>query len=87
MSDSPGDVDELLTVEDVCAWFKVTRSWVYDEVEAGRLPYVRIGRQSLRFHRSELRLFLQARSCQSLQRRPRSPCLPNDGLKPSTEGR
>ena len=30
--------DELLTVDDVCAWFRVTRDWIYDEVEAGRLP-------------------------------------------------
>lgn len=44
--------------------FKVTRSWVYDEVEAGHLPWIRIGRQSLRFCRSEPRLFLQARSRQ-----------------------
>src|SRR5207344_2604883 len=35
--------DELLTVDDVCAWFKVTRDWIYDEVEAGRLPFLRLG--------------------------------------------
>ena len=82
MSEHPTPADDLLTVEDVCAWFKVTRSWVYDEVEAGRLPYIRLGRQHLRFHRSELRLFLAARSRQSLQRRPRPPRSPNDRLEP-----
>lgn len=33
----PREEEQLLTVIDVCAWFKVTRDWVYDEVEAGRL--------------------------------------------------
>jgi excisionase family DNA binding protein len=55
-----GGVDDLLTVDDVCAWFKVTRDWVYDEVEAGRLPYVRLGRKHLRFHRHELTNYLTA---------------------------
>lgn len=82
MNERPPEVDELLTVKDVCAWFKVPSSWVYDEVEAGRLPYIRIGRQSLRFSRRELLLFLRARSHQPLQRRPRPPRSPNDGLEP-----
>ena len=51
---------ELLTVGDVCDWFKVTRDWVYDEVEAGRLPYLRLGRKHLRFDRDELTDYLAA---------------------------
>jgi len=54
--------DQLLTVDDVCAWFKVTRDWVYDEVEAGRLPYLRLGRKHLRFLYSELKDYLEAAS-------------------------
>jgi excisionase family DNA binding protein len=54
--------DELLTVDEVCAWFKVTRAWDYDEVEAGRLPYVRLGRKHLRFRRRELTHYLTAAS-------------------------
>jgi excisionase family DNA binding protein len=52
--------EELLTVDEVCAWFKVTRAWVYDEVEAGRLPYLRLGRKHLRFRRRELTDYLAA---------------------------
>jgi excisionase family DNA binding protein len=55
----PAD-DELLTVDDVCAWFQVTRDWVYDEVEAGRLPFLRLGRKNLRFDRNELVGYLKA---------------------------
>ena len=57
-----GDHDEMLTVEDLCAWWKVTKAWVYDEVEAGRLPYVRLGRRHLRFRRRDLQLFLDDRT-------------------------
>ncbi|MBK8078180.1 MAG: helix-turn-helix domain-containing protein [Kineosporiaceae bacterium] len=49
---------ELLTVADVCTLFQVTKDWVYDEVEAGRLPYVRLGRKHLRFRRLDLASFL-----------------------------
>jgi excisionase family DNA binding protein len=52
--------EELMTVDDVCAWFKVSRDWVYDEVEAERLPYLRLGRKHLRFVRSELLTYLAA---------------------------
>ena len=49
---------DLLTVADVCALFKVTKDWVYDEVEAGRLPHVKLGRKQLRFRRRELESYL-----------------------------
>jgi excisionase family DNA binding protein len=49
---------DLLTVADVCALFKVTKDWVYDEVEAGRLPHVKLGRKHLRFRRHELESYL-----------------------------
>lgn len=49
---------DLLTVADVCALFKVTKDWVYDEVEAGRLPNVKLGRKHLRFRRRELESYL-----------------------------
>jgi excisionase family DNA binding protein len=49
---------DLLTVADVCALFKVTKDWVYDEVEAGRLPNVKLGRKQLRFRRRELESYL-----------------------------
>jgi excisionase family DNA binding protein len=55
-------VDELLTVEDVCAWFKVTRDWVYDEVQARRLPFLRLGRKHLRFRRAELLDYLEGQA-------------------------
>ena len=70
-SDRTGE-DELLTVDDVCAWFNVTRDWVYDEVEAGRLPYLRLGRKHLRFRRHELTDYLTA-ATRRPSPRPRAP--------------
>ena len=48
---------ELLTVDDLVQLLKVRKSWVYDEVESGRLPALRLGRQ-LRFRPSEIEAFL-----------------------------
>jgi excisionase family DNA binding protein len=75
--------DELLTVDDVCAWFQVTRDWVYDEVEAGRLPFLRLGRKNHRFDRGELLGYLKS----ATGRRSRSAPPPGEstwtaGLEP-----
>jgi len=77
MSEDPPTVDELLTVEELCAWFKVTKDWVYDEAEAGRLPYVRLGRRHLRFRRTDLEDYITT----STQTRPgRHSALPRSAL-------
>jgi excisionase family DNA binding protein len=47
----------LIDVDELCALFKCKKSWVYDQVEAGKLPAVRIGKQ-LRFQESALKGYL-----------------------------
>jgi excisionase family DNA binding protein len=52
---------ELLAPDDLCALLKVKKSWIYDEVEAGRLEALRLGKQ-LRFRPSEIARYLDERS-------------------------
>ena len=52
---------DLLTPDDVCTLLKVKKSWVYDEVEAGRLDALRLGKQ-LRFRPSDLARYLDERA-------------------------
>ena len=52
---------DLLTPDDVCTLLKVKKSWIYDEVEAGRLEAVRLGKQ-LRFRPSDLARYLDERT-------------------------
>jgi len=60
------DLDELLTVDDVAALLKVSRSWVYEHTRARgtprgeRLPYIKIGKY-VRFEAGALRAFLDRR--------------------------
>jgi excisionase family DNA binding protein len=49
----------LLTVDDLVALLRVKKSWIYDEVEAGRLRCLRLGRQ-LRFRVADVDAYLQA---------------------------
>jgi excisionase family DNA binding protein len=67
-----GDLEEILTVDQVCTWFQVTRDWVWDEVEAGRLPYVRLGKRHLRFRRSQLEDYLTDNTQRPASRTPRT---------------
>jgi excisionase family DNA binding protein len=49
---------DLITPEQLSALFQVRKSWIYDQVEAGHLPCVRLGRQP-RFHRCDIALHLE----------------------------
>jgi len=61
-SDTP-ELHELLTVDDVAALLKVSKSWVYEHTCArgvavpDRLPHIRIGKY-LRFDATAVRAFL-----------------------------
>lgn len=61
------DLHELLTVEEVAALLKVTKSWVYEHTRSRitprseRLPHVKIGKY-VRFDPRAVRAFLE-RKC------------------------
>jgi excisionase family DNA binding protein len=66
-SDSPRDdrdLQELLTVDDVAALLKVSRSWVYEHTrsrgtpKSERLPYIKIGKY-VRFDPRAMRAFIE----------------------------
>lgn len=68
MTDSTCDCQQrLLTVADVTAWLQISRDWLYDEVEAGRFPAVRVGRR-LRFRTHEVQEYLDRDRTPSRQR-------------------
>ncbi len=46
-------LDELLTVEELAAYLKVPKSWVYIASADGKLPTIRVGRH-LRFVASDV---------------------------------
>lgn len=58
------DLHELLTVEDVAALLKVSKSWVYEHTRsrgiprAERLPHVKVGKY-VRFEARALRAFIE----------------------------
>ena len=64
--DAERDLHELLTVDDVAALLKVSRSWVYEHTRTrvprtDRLPFVKIGKY-VRFQSRAVRDFLAKRS-------------------------
>ena len=53
--------DELLTVEDVAAFLRVPKSWVYERTRRRgieRLPHVKLGKY-LRFRLSEVAVYVE----------------------------
>lgn len=63
------DLNELLTVDEVAALLKVSRSWVYEHsrskqtARSDRLPHIKIGKY-VRFDPRAVRAFLQ-RKCRT----------------------
>jgi excisionase family DNA binding protein len=62
-----GELEELLTVEEVAALLKVSKSWVYEHTRsrgvprAERLPCIKLGKY-VRFEAASVRAFLVKRS-------------------------
>jgi predicted DNA-binding transcriptional regulator AlpA len=50
---------QLLDPDDVCALLKVTKDWLYDQVQAERIPYRRLNNRQLRFRPSEIRDYIE----------------------------
>ena len=65
--DVDSDLHELLTVEDVAALLKVSKSWVYEHTRSRgaprseRLPHIKIGKY-VRFEAHAVRAFLGRKS-------------------------
>lgn len=57
-ADTGGEGRALVwTIADACTALQCSRSWLYDEVEAGRFPVIRLGRQ-LRFRPADITRWL-----------------------------
>lgn len=51
---------KLLTVTQLCELLQVKKDWVYDQVQAGQLPHVRIGRH-LRFPEDAIQEWIRSK--------------------------
>lgn len=60
MTSRPGPVvvDELLTPDEVAVLLKVTKPWLYAQVQRGRFPAVRFNGRSLRFKASDVQRYI-----------------------------
>lgn len=50
--------DTWMRVPEAAAYFRVPRSRMYDLIQSGKLPAVRIGQRSIRVNREEVERFL-----------------------------
>lgn len=52
-------MERLYTPEELMDLWQVKKSWIYDEVQTGRLAHIKLGR-SLRFRQADLDAYLAA---------------------------
>ncbi|TWT96515.1 helix-turn-helix transcriptional regulator [Neorhodopirellula pilleata] len=67
MTTEQSNPDSLLTVADVAKWLCVSSSLIYQLVEAGKIPVLRIGngRGAIRFRSEDIQSYLD--ECRSQQ--------------------
>jgi excisionase family DNA binding protein len=53
------DQQEWMKVPEAAAYFRVPRSRMYELIQRGELPAVRLGRRSIRLNRREVEQFLK----------------------------
>jgi excisionase family DNA binding protein len=58
MSMETETTDTWMRVPEAAAYFRVPRSRMYDLIQRGELPAVRIGERSIRVNRKEIERFL-----------------------------
>jgi len=51
----------LLTVDDVAARLRVTKSWIYIKTKTNELPHIKVGRY-IRFRATDIERYLSAQS-------------------------
>jgi excisionase family DNA binding protein len=74
MSTDAQSTEELWDANDVARYLKASRSWVYHQAEAGKLPHLRIG-ALLRFNPARVKAFAHGeadRGGRVLSMRPRN---------------
>jgi excisionase family DNA binding protein len=48
----------LMTPDQLCEFLQCSKDWLYEQVQAGRIPYVPIGRRSYRFRPEDIETWL-----------------------------
>ena len=51
-------VDQLLTPDEVCAILRVSKPWLYAQVQRKRFPSIRFNGRSLRFKADDIQRFI-----------------------------
>lgn len=51
-------LEELLTPDEVAAILKVSKAWLYAQVQRGRFPTARFNGRSLRFKASDIQRYI-----------------------------
>ena len=68
------ELDPLLTIADAARILVCSEANVYALIEAGHLPYVRVGRsKGYRLDPADLSAFIQKRRVQKAEKKPKAP--------------
>jgi excisionase family DNA binding protein len=65
MNNASGEIEQLLTKAQVAEILGVKESWLNTEIQAGRIPYRRLGsKKFVRFTRTDVERYIDSKSAE-----------------------
>jgi excisionase family DNA binding protein len=56
----PVQSDNLMDIEELCAYLKVSKQWVYERTHLKQIPYIKLSNKGLRFRKKDIDQWLES---------------------------
>jgi excisionase family DNA binding protein len=60
IAQSPALPNNLMNIDDLCAYLKVSKQWVYERTHLKQIPYIKLSNKELRFRKKDIDLWLDS---------------------------
>jgi excisionase family DNA binding protein len=60
IAQSPALPNNLMDMDELCAYLKVSKQWVYERTHLKEIPYIKLSNKELRFHKKDIDRWLDS---------------------------
>ncbi len=60
-SDKPPQPNNLMNTNDLCAYLKVSKQWVYERTHLKLIPHIKLSNKELRFRKKDIDAWLESK--------------------------
>jgi excisionase family DNA binding protein len=60
LSNKPVQSDNLMDIDEICQYLRVTKNWVYERTHLKQIPYIKLSNKELRFRKKDIDQWLES---------------------------